>query len=266
MELREAASSIGSHGLSDKDFWQSGVFDSAIERLRGQRAASMETKRRFVASVLNYLKEKRQIADWSYTGSGERYDYELGFPDGGVGIIETKGCLDGNNTNIFERPPNADEFIIWSLCQNAGADPRHNAWSGLHTRLSAEIVSRRQRVDSVVIWDMLCGTVGRPCPKTAGRPERFTGIAGYNVPPPCIYLFPRTIPDPRNNPNPPTWSREDLRFVRALSNAFNTETSDFVTVSIETRMNDAYVQRKTSYSRDSKIEAQSRWTTLRRAR
>ena len=37
-----------------------------------------------------------------------------------------KGCLDGENTNKFERPTEADEFITWSLCTNSGADPRRN--------------------------------------------------------------------------------------------------------------------------------------------
>ena len=36
--------------------------------------------------------------------------------------------MDENNTNIFERPPHAHEFIIWSVCTNPGADPQHNAW------------------------------------------------------------------------------------------------------------------------------------------
>ncbi len=31
-----------------------------------------------------------------------------------------------NNTNIFTRPPNADEFVIWSLCQNPGSNMSHN--------------------------------------------------------------------------------------------------------------------------------------------
>lgn len=41
-------------------------------------------------------------------------------------------------------------------------DSRHNVWSGLHTRLGAEVVHRRQIVEGVVIWDMLCGTPARP--------------------------------------------------------------------------------------------------------
>ena len=75
-------------------------------------------------------------------------------------IIDVR-CLDGDNTKLFERPNSADEFVIWSLCTNVGADPRRNAGSGVHTRISAEIIARNQRVDGLVIWDMMCGTIGR---------------------------------------------------------------------------------------------------------
>ena len=110
-------------------------------------------------------------------------------PDGRVAIIELKGCLDGNNTTIYERRPHAQEFIIWSLCTNPGADPRHNAWSGIHTRLSADIIERAQQVDGVVIWDMVCGTIGRPCPKVELDQSRITVVSHYELPPPCIYVL-----------------------------------------------------------------------------
>ena len=32
---------------------------------------------------------------------------------------------------LLERPADADEFVIWSICTNLGADPRRNAWSGM---------------------------------------------------------------------------------------------------------------------------------------
>jgi hypothetical protein len=111
-----------------------------------------------------------------------------------IAIIDLKGCLDGNNTNIFERPTDADEFVVWSLCTNPGADPRRNAWSGIHTRLGAEMMSRNQRVDGLVVWDMVCGTIGRPCPKVQSGPTRLTDVGPFRVPPACIYVFPATLP------------------------------------------------------------------------
>jgi hypothetical protein len=43
---------IGKHGLNEKDFWSSGIFRSAIERLRGIQAASMTQKRAMSESLL----------------------------------------------------------------------------------------------------------------------------------------------------------------------------------------------------------------------
>ena len=185
---------------------------------------------------------------------------------GRVSVVETKGCLDGNNTNIFERPPQADEFIVWSLCQNPGADPRHNAWSGIHTRLSAEVIHRRQRVDGVVIWDMVCGTVGRPCPKLIANPGRATEIATRRVPPPCIYLFPRTIADARNNPTPACWQIDEIQLLHALWNAFNGDTADLVEVRIEARMRGVDVQRRTRFLSQGVEVTTSGWATIKRAR
>ena len=203
--LRTSSPEIGTHGLTAQEFWESGLFHGAIERLRGQQAAYTSVKRRFMAEILSHLQAVGGITSWEFQGEGERHDYSITMPDNRISVIEAKGCMDGNNTNIFERPPNADEFVIWSLCQNPGADPRHNAWSGIHTRLGAEVIHRQQRIDGVVIWDMLCGTAGRPCPKLIADNTRGTEMNGRRVPPPCLYLFPRSIPDPRNNRTPPCW-------------------------------------------------------------
>lgn len=269
--IRLAAPEIGSHGLTPDEFWDSGLFHSAIERLRGQRAAGAVDKRNWMAAVLDHLKRMDAIRSWEFMGSGDRYDYQVVMPDGRISIIETKGCLDGNNTNIYQRPPNADEFIIWSLCQNPGANPRHNAWSGLHTRLGAETIHSRQRVDGVVIWDMVCGTAGRPCPKLLDDPSRATVIGQVlpdvlRVPPPCIYLFPRTIPDARTNPHPPCWQLREVQLLHALWTTFNGRISDVVEVRIETRMSGVQLQRKTTLVREGEVFQSSQWTDLRRAR
>lgn len=219
--LKTEAHRLGSHGLSEEEFYASGLFRGAIERARGQFSATMRDKREFVRDVLNYMQDRGFIQDWSSAGDANRHDYVVTLPTGRVGVIELKGCLDGNNTNIFERPAHAQEFIIWSVCTNPGADPRHNAWSGIHTRLSAEIISRQQRVDGLIIWDMYCGSVGRPCPKLAAAPDRVTSVSHYNLPPPCVYVMPATVPSPRNNPRPVAQSIEDVPLLRAFHNCFH---------------------------------------------
>ena len=169
--LKTQSHQLGDHGLSENEFYNSGLFRGAVERIRGQFSATMGEKREFVRFVLNHMQDGGHIQDWNSSGSENRHDYTVTMPSGRTAVIELKGCLDGNNTNIFERPPHAHEFIIWSVCTNPGADPQHNAWSGIHTRLSAEIIARNQRVDGLLIWDMVCGTLGRPCPKVAAETE-----------------------------------------------------------------------------------------------
>jgi hypothetical protein len=265
-QLKLSAYNVGDHGLSKEDFQDAGIFRAAVERIRGQQAATMDEKRSFVESVLNQLKKLKKIDDWVFEGSGDRHDYKVMMPGGWISIIETKGCLDGNNTNIFERPANADEFIIWSLCQNPGADPRHNAWSGIHTRLGTEIVARSQQVDGLVIWDMLCGTIGRPCPKMAQSKRKMVQLRCRATPPPCLYLFPRNIPEVRNNPNPPCHKLKDVRLLQALHEEFGGREGEVTSVRIEVRPSGNTVERKTSFLRSGEEIKTSAWTGIRRAR
>jgi hypothetical protein len=263
--LKKAAPSLGSHGMEEQAFWASGLFQSAVERLRGQQAASTRSKRDFLTAVLGFLKQSRKILDFAFTGSGERHDYQILMRGNHCAIFEAKGCLDGNNTTIFQRPPNANEFFIWSLCQNRGSDPRHNAWSGIHTRLGGAILAEKQRVDALIIWDMLCGTLARPCPKllTAGRATQIS--PQLTVPPPCIYLFPRTTPDPRNNSRPSPWKLAELPFINTLARAFKCRLAEIVSVNIEVRMKGANVERQTALSRSGRRFYESQWTVLKRA-
>jgi len=264
-DLLHRAPAIGSHGMAEEEFWESGLFHSAIERLRGIRAAATRGKKRFIHDVLEILKRRGRILGWKSAESSDRHDFEIRVDSDYVCVIEAKGCLDGNNTNIFERPPNADEFIIWSLCQNPAADPRKNVWSGIHTRLGAEIIHRRQVVDGVVVWDNLCGAA-RPCPKTAASGLRATKVGSRLAPPPCIYLFPRTVPDPRNNPKPPARKLDDLKFLSRLHACFHGDENDITNVDLEARMDGATVARKTSLFRGGVEIFSSGYSPVKRAR
>lgn len=265
-ELKNRASSIGDHGLSEKEFWRSGLFRGAIEKLRGEQAASMADKRAFVADILNWMKSAGRIDSWFPAGGMDRHDYEVTMPGGTICGIEAKGCMDGNNTNIFQRPRNADEFVIWSLCQNPGADPRHNAWSGIHTRLSAEIIYGGQVVDGLIIWDNLCGSIGRPCPRTIENKSRFTRISDRLVPPPCIYLFPRTVPDPRNNIKPKVHKLDKVKFLKALHDAFQCLAEDVTEVEIEAGLIGTSSARRTRVMRGGEVIAESAMTAIKRAK
>lgn len=263
--LKVEAHTLGDHGLSEEDFYQSGLFRGVIERIRGQFSAGMREKREFVRLVLSYMEDQGCIADWVSAGETNRYDYAVTMPDGKVAAIELKGCLDGNNTNIFERPPHADEFVIWSVCSNPSADPRHNVWSGIHTRLSAEIISRQQRVDGLVVWDWICGTVGRPCPKIINDQDRRTELGSFNLVPPCIYLFPSSIPSPRNNPNPVAQNIGSVSFLEALKNCFNVKEEEVSKVNFRVSYQGVDTVRVTEIYRNSEIIKTSEPTAIRRS-
>lgn len=263
--LKTQAHTLGQHALDERDFYDSGLFRGAIERIRGQFSAAMAEKRQFVAHVLNRLQDENLIDEWESSGDANRHDYTIALHDRRTAVIELKGCLDGNNTNIFERPPHAHEFIIWSVCTNPGADPRHNAWSGIHTRLSAEIIANSKVVDGVVIWDMVCATMGRRCPKVEGRTDRLTEVGPYLLPPPCLYLLPRTIPSPRNNPNPSAQRLDDVRLLYLLHQLFRGEPDEVNYVDFAVEHRGAETLRTTTIRRGGAVVKRSKPTAIRRA-
>ncbi|KYP88497.1 hypothetical protein WB91_17265 [bacteria symbiont BFo1 of Frankliniella occidentalis] len=263
--LKVEAHKLGDHGLSESEFYDSGLFRGAIERIRGQFSATMREKRNFVKHILNYMQDGGFIADWESAGDSNRHDYMVTMNSGKKAAIELKGCLDGNNTNIFDRPPHAEEFIIWSVCTNPGADPQHNVWSGLHTRLSAEIISKEQRIDGMIIWDWACGTVGRPCPKLNDNLSRLVTVGPYSLPPPCIYVLPSTIPSPRNNPSPKAQTLSDVQLLKAFHECFGGFDSEVNFVSFDVAYLGKDTVRKTTVTRDSVIQKQSEMTAIRRS-
>ncbi|KWN68477.1 hypothetical protein [Burkholderia stagnalis] len=263
--LKTQAHTLGKHGLSEHEFYNSGLFRGAIERVRGQFSATMRDKRDFVRHVLNTMQDRGHIKEWESAGEANRHDYRVELNSGRIAVIELKGCLDGNNTNIFERPAHAQEFVVWSVCTNPGADPRHNAWSGIHTRLSAEIISRDQRVDGLIVWDMVCGTIGRPCPKLAAAPDRAIEIGAFHVPPPCIYVFPNTIPSPRNNPNPMAQSLSDVQLLDAFNNCFGGAADEVTYVDFEVSHVGSDTVRTTQLRRNGIVQRRSEPTAIRRS-
>ncbi len=263
-QLKTEAHKLGTHGLDETEFYNSGLFRGAIERVRGQFSATMRPKREFVTHVLNHMQDGEFIADWESAGENNRHDYVVTLNSGRIAVIELKGCLDGNNTNIFERPPHAQEFIVWSVCTNPGADPRHNVWSGIHTRLSAEIISREQRVDGLIVWDMVCGTVGRPCPKVREDPTRVTTAGQFALPPPCIYVFPATTPSPRNNPRPAPPSLDEVQILKAFHDCFKGHADEVNYVNFEVAHHGAETVRKTRVVRAGVTQRESDATAIRR--
>lgn len=262
--LKTQAHALGDHGLTETDFYNSPILRGAIEKLRGEFSATMRGKREFVQHVLNHMQDGGFIGEWDRAKAGARNDYYIQLNSGRTAVIDLKGCLDGANTNIFERPPEADEFITWSLCTNSGADPRRNAWSGIHTRLSAEMISRNQRVDGVVIWDWICGTMGRPCPKLAllGAP-RTTTLGPFTTPPPCVYVLPGQIPS-LEHPLASAQGLEDVELLSAFHRAFSGSDDEVHYVDFELAEQGDGLFRRTTVRRAGVQQHASEMTAIRR--
>lgn len=76
-KLKTEAHSLGGHTLEEAEFYSSGLFRSAIERIRGQFSATMGQKREFVSQILNHMQANNFISDWGSAGSANRHDYEV---------------------------------------------------------------------------------------------------------------------------------------------------------------------------------------------
>jgi len=263
--LKTQSHRLDPFGMTEQDFYDSGIFEGSIQRIRGQIIASMGPKKTFVKHVLNYMQDGGFIQEWIEAGGSNRHDYSVTLNDGRIAAIELKGCLDGNNTNISARPPHANEFIVWSICHNKGADPRHNVWSGIHTRFSADIIAEEKRVDGLVVWDWLCGTAARVCPKIVDRDDRITEVGPYRLPPPCIYLFPGTIPSPRNNPNPQPQAIDNVGILDAMHRCFGGNDDELNQVYFEAAMKGVDLVRTTRIVRDDSVRRESRPTPIRRS-
>lgn len=263
--LKTQAHKLGSHGLEESGFYSSPIFRGAIDKVRGEFSATMRGKREFVQHVLNYMEDGGFIAGWDRTRPKARNDYYVQLNSGGLAVIDLKGCLDEENTNKFERPTEADEFITWSPCTNSGADPRRSAWSGIHSRLSAEMISRGKRVDGVVIWDMICGTLGRPCPKLRaldGVVER-TSFGPFLTPPPCIYVFPAEIPS-LASPHSTAQALREVELLAAFQKAFGGRDEEVNYVDFEVSKQGDELFRRTVIRRGGIVQHASEMTAIQR--
>jgi len=219
---------------------------AAVESMRGTSSATVTDKRQFINAVLEHCQQRDLIDSWDFIGGRGRQDYRVNLPDGTSVAVEAKGCPDGNNTNIWDRPQWAEEFVVWSLCPESLAhNPGHGVWSGVSTRLLPKIAAEQTIVNAFIFWDARCGTRLRNCPKDFGvfgsLRAQATDIESQAskpnwVPPPCIYLFPRSAPTVPNNRRPAVHTIASSKFARLLLEAFNVPENDMPTyVQLETR-------------------------------
>ena len=262
--LRTHAHELGNHGLNEDDFYASGLLRGAIEHIRGGYSAGINQKREFINQVLNHMEDQGFIAGWDPTEQARRYDYRIRLNSGRIAAIAGKGCMDGNNTTLFERPIDADEFVIWSICTNRGADIGKNVRSGIHTRLGVDIILRKQAVDGVIVWDWACGTSARPCPKVASDDERRTILGSSRLPPPCIYVLPARPPDVESYPDARAQILDEVEILTAFQECFGGQAAEvnFVDFSLESR--NGHTMRRTTVTRNDEQQLGTEFTRIRR--
>ncbi len=180
-------------------------------------------------------------------------------------VISITGCMDGQNTNLNQRPAHADEFIIWSICESPAANLGVNVWSGIHSRISADIISRQQVVDGLVVWGMMCGSATRPCPKIITDSARITEVGQYKLPPPCIYLMPSTAPRLPGNEKPKAQSINEVEFLKALRDTFKVNNDELFSVDYEIMEHGPRKARRTTLRRDGVDIRRSKISPIRRA-
>lgn len=255
--------SLGGHNLTEEEFEYYDIAHGVVDHLRGVFAASMEEKRAFAASVLDHLKSHAYIASWEEAGSNNRYDYDVHLNSGRRAAIELKGGMDGNNVTIFERPHDADEFIIWSVFPSPAGDPRKNAWSGIN-RLSAEIIAETKPVDGLVIWDWICGSAARPCPKiTIGGVVPST-VGKHILPPPCIYSFPREVAFAGDAFEAQAQNINQTEILQAFHNCFNGSDPDLNSVNISVFQRGNELFRQPSVTRNGFVVKKPRPSKIKR--
>ncbi|MDZ4063949.1 MAG: hypothetical protein U1E22_04695, partial [Coriobacteriia bacterium] len=120
------------------------VLRAAVESLRGTASATTSQKYGFLEAVLDLGVQHRVFTTWEHIGSKGRQDYKVILPNDCEVAVEAKGCPDGNNSTIWDRPSWADEFIVWFMCPESLAHPAgQGLWSGISTRLVPKMTAER---------------------------------------------------------------------------------------------------------------------------
>jgi len=126
------------------------------------------------------------------------------------------------------------------------------------------MIDRDQRIDGLVVWDYVCGTVGRPCPKLVEAPGRLIELGPYRLPPPCIYMFPSSVPAPRNNAAPKPQQVGSVGILDAMHRCFGGRDEEVHSVFFEARYEGADLQRKTRIERNGALMRESGFTSIKR--
>lgn len=132
-------------GVSPEDWHPKRIFRSAVETIRGSFIASSLTQRhQMVAAVLGQLVERHKIARFEPTRKATRHDFTIILTERPrvAAALDVKGG-EGNSVTITERPPWAQEFLLW--CHLDGSiinQPSQGVHSIIVNRLANDLMRR----------------------------------------------------------------------------------------------------------------------------
>ena len=93
---------------------------------------------------------------------------------------------------------------------------------------------------------------------------RLTTVGQFQLTPPCIYLFPRTVPSVRNNPNAEPHKLDDVAFLKALNECFGGYLDEIKRVRFLVTHKGSDTVRTTLIERGGVTQHASRPTAIRR--
>ncbi|MBI4460601.1 MAG: hypothetical protein HY648_11155 [Acidobacteria bacterium] len=167
-----------------------------------------------VADVLEGLVNQGKIAEFQGTKRGTRHDFTVILSDAPrvAAALDVKGG-EGNSITITERPPWAQEFLLWChLDGSISNQPSQGVHSIIVNRVANDLVKRGKVVDAILFKDQLCGSPLRRCPKYRGNP-------GNEKIAPDVFLMPSERPTIQN-PTPRTHSLQSLYLPRMVLDLF----------------------------------------------
>lgn len=212
---------LRSAGVAPEDYHPKRIFRSAVETIRGSFiASSLPQRHEMVAGVLSRLVEERKIARFEPTRKATRHDFTIILTERPrvAAALDVKGG-EGNSITITERPPWAQEFVMW--CHLDGSimnQPSQGVHSIVVNRLANDLMRRGKQVDAIFFKDQLCGSPLRRCPK-------YKGLVGNDQISPDIFLMPRERPTPQQ-PSPRTHSPESLYLPGMILDIFGVSRRD----------------------------------------
>ncbi len=241
---------LRSAGVNPEDYHPKRIFRSAVETIRGSFIASSLTQRhQMVADVLSRLANSAKIGGFEPTKKATRHDFTIILTERPrvAAALDVKGG-EGNSITITERPPWAQEFVMW--CHLDGSiinQPSQGVHSIVVNRLANDLMRRGKVVDAIFFKDQLCGCPLRRCPKYKAH------VTNDQISP-DIFLMPRERPTPQQ-PSPPTHSLESLYLPAMVLDVFGVAPRDRAkhTWSVEIHLVSAARRGRQVYMRRTRI-------------